>query len=99
MASACGAAKHSSVAIAIPLPIAPNLCMAFPLSRRAEKAAFVVCLISRSTLVVFGQRREAGPSAAFALIGAAVLTGLDRHVEAGLATAMPDRLTAFATSL
>ncbi len=52
-------------------------------------------------LVVFGQRREAGPGLcpAFALIGAAAPTGLDRHVEAVLVTAMRDWLTAFATSL
>jgi hypothetical protein len=37
--------------------------------------------------------------AAFALIGAAVLTGLDHRVEAVLIAAMPDWLTAFATSL
>jgi cytochrome c-type biogenesis protein len=37
--------------------------------------------------------------AAFALIGAAVLTGLDHHIEAALVAAMPDWLTAFATSL
>ena len=37
--------------------------------------------------------------AAFAIIGAAVLTGLDHNIEAVLVTAMPDWLTAFATSL
>ncbi len=37
--------------------------------------------------------------AVFALIGAAVLTGLDHHIEAVLVAAMPDWLTAFATSL
>ena len=37
--------------------------------------------------------------AAFALIGAAVVTGLDHRVEAALVAAMPDWLTAFATSL
>jgi cytochrome c-type biogenesis protein len=37
--------------------------------------------------------------AAFALIGALVLTGLDHHIEAVLVAAMPDWLTAFATSL
>jgi cytochrome c-type biogenesis protein len=37
--------------------------------------------------------------AAFALFGAAVLTGLDHHIEAVLVAAMPDWLTTFATSL
>jgi cytochrome c-type biogenesis protein len=37
--------------------------------------------------------------AAFALIGAAVLTGLDHRIETVLIAAMPDWLTAFATSL
>jgi cytochrome c biogenesis protein CcdA len=37
--------------------------------------------------------------AAFLAIGAAVLTGLDHHIEAVLVAAMPDWLTAFATSL
>ncbi len=37
--------------------------------------------------------------AAFALIGAAILTGLDQRVEAALVAAMPDWLTAFAGSL
>ncbi len=37
--------------------------------------------------------------AAFALIGAAVLTGFDHQIEAGLVAAMPDWLTTFAASL
>ena len=37
--------------------------------------------------------------ATFAIIGAAVLTGLDHNIEAVLVAAMPDWLTAFATSL
>lgn len=37
--------------------------------------------------------------AAFAIIGAAILTGLDRHIEAVLVAAMPDWLTSFATLL
>jgi cytochrome c biogenesis protein CcdA len=37
--------------------------------------------------------------AAFLVIGAAVLTGLDHHIEGVLVAAMPDWLTAFATSL
>ena len=37
--------------------------------------------------------------AAFVLVGAAVLTGFDHHIEAVLVAAMPDWLTAFATSL
>ena len=34
-----------------------------------------------------------------ALIGAAVLTGLDHHIEAVLVATMPNWLTTFATSL
>jgi cytochrome c-type biogenesis protein len=37
--------------------------------------------------------------AVFAVVGAAVLTGFDHHLEAVLVAAMPDWLTAFATSL
>ncbi len=37
--------------------------------------------------------------AAFLMVGAAVLTGFDHHIEAVLVAAMPDWLTAFATSL
>jgi cytochrome c-type biogenesis protein len=37
--------------------------------------------------------------AAFLIIGVAVLTGFDHHIEAVLVAAMPDWLTAFATSL
>jgi cytochrome c-type biogenesis protein len=37
--------------------------------------------------------------AAFVVIGALVLTGFDHHIEAVLVAAMPDWLTAFATSL
>jgi cytochrome c-type biogenesis protein len=37
--------------------------------------------------------------AAFVVIGVAVLTGFDHHIEAVLVAAMPDWLTAFATSL
>jgi cytochrome c-type biogenesis protein len=37
--------------------------------------------------------------AAFLLVGAAVLTGFDHHIEAVLVAAMPDWLTAVATSL
>jgi cytochrome c-type biogenesis protein len=37
--------------------------------------------------------------AAFVIIGAAVLTGLDHRIEAGLVAAMPNWLTAFAASL
>ena len=92
MASAYGAAKHNSVAIAIPLPIALNPCLAFPCPGASEKWPPLSYVLSADLpiLVVFRRRRETG---------AAVLTGLDRHVEAVLVTATPNWLTAFATSL
>ena len=43
--------------------------------------------------------RQDGAWRGVRLIGAAVLTGLDHHIEAVLVAAMPDWLTAFATSL
>jgi cytochrome c biogenesis protein CcdA len=54
---------------------------------------------SKARLAAAGNVGRMALGAAFALIGAAVLTGLDLRVEAVLVAAMPDWLTAFATSL
>jgi cytochrome c biogenesis protein CcdA len=54
---------------------------------------------SKARLAWAGAAGGLALGAAFLLIGAAVLTGLDHHIEAVLVAAMPDWLTAFATSL
>ena len=54
---------------------------------------------SRARFAWAGAGGRVALGAAFALFGAAVLTGLDHHIEAVLVAAMPDWLTAFATSL
>ncbi len=60
-------------------------------------AAGRVASKARFALAGAGGRLALG--AAFAIVGAAVLTGFDHQVEAVLVAAMPDWLTAFATSL
>ena len=54
---------------------------------------------SRARFAWAGAGGRVALGAAFALIGATVLTGLDHHIEAVLVAAMPDWLSAFATSL
>jgi len=54
---------------------------------------------SKARFVWAGAGGRLALGAAFVLIGAAVLTGFDHHIEAVLVAAMPDWLTAFATSL
>ncbi len=90
------AAKGGSVAAAMAtmsayaLGAAGTLIAAgYALGRVASKARFAWA----------GAGGRVALGAAFALIGAAVLTGLDHHIEAVLVAAMPDWLTAFATSL
>jgi cytochrome c-type biogenesis protein len=56
-------------------------------------------LASKARFVWAGAGGRLALGAAFVLIGAAVLTGFDHHIEAVLVAAMPDWLTAFATSL
>jgi cytochrome c-type biogenesis protein len=56
-------------------------------------------VVSKTRLAAAGSAGRVALGAAFALIGAAVLTGVDHHVEAALVAAMPNWLTAFATSL
>jgi cytochrome c biogenesis protein CcdA len=54
---------------------------------------------SRARLAWAGAAGRLALGAAFLVIGAAVLTGLDHHIEAVFVAAMPDWLTAFATAL
>ena len=54
---------------------------------------------SKARFVWAGAGGRLALGAAFVLVGAAVLTGFDHHIEAVLVAAMPDWLTAFATSL
>ncbi len=56
-------------------------------------------VVSKARLAAAGNVGRMALGAAFALVGAAVLTGLDHQVEAVLVAAMPNWLTAFATSL
>jgi cytochrome c-type biogenesis protein len=56
-------------------------------------------LASKARFVWAGAGGRLALGAAFVLIGAAVLTGFDHHIEAVLVAAMSDWLTAFATSL
>jgi cytochrome c-type biogenesis protein len=56
-------------------------------------------LASKARFVWAGAGGRLALGAAFVLVGAAVLTGFDHHIEAVLVAAMPDWLTAFATSL
>jgi cytochrome c-type biogenesis protein len=90
------AAKGGSVAAAIATMSAYALGAAgaliaagYALGRLASKARFAWA----------GAGGRVALGAAFVLIGAAVLTGLDHHIEAVLVAAMPDWLTTLATSL
>jgi cytochrome c biogenesis protein CcdA len=90
------AAKGGSIAAAIATMSAYALgaagaliAVGYALGRVASKARFAWA----------GAGGRVALGAAFALIGASVLTGLDHHIEAVLVAAMPDWLTAFATSL
>ena len=65
------------------------LAVGYAIGRVAAKARFAWA----------GAGGRVALGAAFALIGALVLTGLDHPIEAVLVAAMPDWLTAFATSL
>jgi cytochrome c biogenesis protein CcdA len=56
-------------------------------------------LASKARVAAAGARGRLALGAAFALTGAAILTGLDRPVEAALASAMPGWLVTLATSL
>jgi cytochrome c-type biogenesis protein len=90
------AAKGGSVAAAMATMSAYALGAAgalivvgYAVGRVASKARFASA----------GASGRVALGAAFALIGAAVLTGLDHRIEAVLVASMPDWLTSFATSL
>ncbi len=56
-------------------------------------------LAGKSRLATAGTAGRIALGAAFAVIGAAILTGFDHRLESVLVAAMPDWLAAFATSL
>jgi cytochrome c-type biogenesis protein len=90
------AAKGGSLAAAIATMTAYALGAAGALIG-VGYAASRVCAKARFAWAGAGGRLAL--AAAFLIIGAAVLTGFDHHIEAILVAAMPDWLTAFATSL
>jgi len=53
----------------------------------------------RSRVKAAGETARIAFGSIFALVGLAILTGLDHRLEAGIVAAMPDWLTAFAASL
>jgi cytochrome c-type biogenesis protein len=90
------AAKGGSLAAAITTMTAYALGAAGALIGAGYAAGRVV---SKARFALAGASGRLALGAAFLVIGAAVLTGLDHHIEAVLVAAMPDWLTAFATSL
>ena len=62
-------------------------------------AGYAVGAVGKARFAWAGAGGRIALGALFALVGAAVLTGLDHQIEAVLIAAMPDWLTAFATSL
>jgi cytochrome c-type biogenesis protein len=90
------AAKGGSLAAAIATMTAYAVGAASALIGLGYAAGRVA---SKARLAWAGAGGRLALGAAFAIIGAAVLTGFDHHIEAVLVAAMPDWLTAFATSL
>jgi cytochrome c biogenesis protein CcdA len=90
------AAKGGSLAAAIATMTAYAVGAASALIGAGYAAGRVA---SKARFVWAGAGGRLALGAAFVLIGAAVLTGFDHHIEAVLVAAMPDWLTAFATSL
>lgn len=90
------AAKGGSLAAAIATMTAYAVGAAGALIGAGYAAGRVA---SKARFVWAGAGGRLALGAAFVLIGAAVLTGFDHHIEAVLVAAMPDWLTAFATSL
>ena len=90
------AAKGGSLAAAIAIMTAYAVGAASALIGAGYAAGRVA---SKARFVWAGAGGRLALGAAFVLIGAAVLTGFDHHIEAVLVAAMPDWLTAFATSL
>jgi cytochrome c-type biogenesis protein len=90
------AAKGGSLAAAIATMTAYAVGAASALIGAGYAAGRVA---SKARFVWAGAGGRLALGAAFVLIGAAVLTGFDHHIEAVLVAAIPDWLTAFATSL
>jgi cytochrome c biogenesis protein CcdA len=90
------AAKGGSLAAAIATMTAYAVGAASALIGAGYAAGRVA---SKARFVWAGAGGRLALGAAFVLVGAAVLTGFDHHIEAVLVAAMPDWLTAFATSL
>ena len=90
------AAKGGSLAAAIATMTAYAVGAASALIGAGYAAGRVA---SKARFVWAGAGGRVALGAAFVLVGAAVLTGFDHHIEAVLVAAMPDWLTAFATSL
>ena len=90
------AAKGGSLAAAIATMTAYALGAASALIGAGYAAGRIA---SKARFAWAGAAGRLALGAAFLAIGAAVLTGFDHHIEAVLVAAMPDWLTAFATSL
>ena len=90
------AAKGGSLAAAITTMTAYALGAAGALIGLGYAAGRVA---SKARFAWAGAGGRLALGAAFTIVGAAVLTGFDHQVEAVLVAAMPDWLTAFATSL
>ena len=90
------AAKGGSLAAAVAAMTAYAVGAASALIGAGYAAGRVA---SKARFVWAGAGGRLALGAAFVLIGAAVLTGFDHHIEAVLVAAIPDWLTAFATSL
>ena len=90
------AAKGGSLAAAVAAMTAYAVGAASALIGAGYAAGWVA---SKARFVWAGAGGRLALGAAFVLIGAAVLTGFDHHIEAVLVAAIPDWLTAFATSL
>ena len=90
------AAKGGSIAAAIATMTVYALGAAGALIGLGYAAGRVA---SKTRLAWAGAGGRVALGAAFLIIGGAVLTGLDHQIEAVLVAAMPDWLTAFATSL
>ncbi|MGA7195687.1 MAG: cytochrome c biogenesis protein CcdA, partial [Roseiarcus sp.] len=56
-------------------------------------------VVGKARLASAGAGGSVALGAVFAVIGAAILTGFDHRLESVMVAAMPDWLTAFATSL
>ena len=70
-----------------------------PPARLSPSALFSGASLGKRASPQPGQAARVALGAVFAVIGAAILTGFDHRLESVMVAAMPDWLTAFATSL